>query len=256
MSYINDALRKAQMDRDSRYERFGGIIASGPVGRKKSGKWRLVIGAAIALSVLVSTGLLAVVYFLQQPSPVMKGSPPPVVSENDKTTSAPVPGEKGPVTIPTVTTAGGAVQGEAAAVLPGGLPNQREAEIRYLDALTAQRRGDHKRAEGLYQQAITLNPGHVRALNNLGVLFMEQKKKEPAIALFSRAISQKKDYVDPYYNLACLYARADEIDESLGYLRIAMAINGDVKNWAEKDADMKNVVASEAFKKIMEGQKH
>jgi hypothetical protein len=35
-----------------------------------------------------------------------------------------------------------------------------------------------------------------------------------------------------------------------------MTINGDVKNWVEKDADMKNVLASSAFKKIMEGQKN
>ena len=68
MSYINEALKKAQRDRDGRYERFGGIIASGPVGTKKSGKRKLVIGSAIALMVLIPTGLLMAVYFLQQPS--------------------------------------------------------------------------------------------------------------------------------------------------------------------------------------------
>jgi len=35
-----------------------------------------------------------------------------------------------------------------------------------------------------------------------------------------------------------------------------MTINGDMKNWAGKDADLKNIVASPAFKKIMEGQKN
>ena len=74
--------------------------------------------------------------------------------------------------------------------------------------------------------------------------------------LFSKAIALKKDYVDPYYNLACLYAQTNEIDESIWYLKVAMTINGEVKNWAEKDADMKNVVASPAFKKIREGQKN
>ena len=101
-----------------------------------------------------------------------------------------------------------------------------------------------------------LDPGHVRALNNLGVLYMDQKKKREAVALFNRAIGLKKDYVDPYYNLACVYARVDEIDESLKYLKMAMAINKDVKNWAERDADMKIVVTTEEFKKILEGQKH
>jgi len=255
MSYINEALKKAQRDRESRYERFGGIIASGPAGTKKSGKRNLVIGAAIALMILIPAGLLMVVYFLQQPSPVIKGSPPPVISENDETKSAMVPGEKGPALIPTVT-AGGVGQAEDAAASSGESPSRREAEVPYRGALTAQRRGDHKRAEELYQQAIVLDPGHVRALNNLGVLFMDQKKKREAVALFNKAIALKKDYVDPYYNLACLYARVDEIEESMRYLKIAIAIDRDVKNWAVKDADMKNVVTTDEFKRIMEGQKN
>ncbi len=85
---------------------------------------------------------------------------------------------------------------------------------------------------------------------------MSEEKEEQAIALFGKAIILKKDYVDPYYNMACLYARKNEIDESLWYLKVAAAINGDVKKWVEKDADMKNVAESPAFKKIMEGQKN
>jgi tetratricopeptide (TPR) repeat protein len=255
MSYINEALKKAQKDRDGRYERFGGIIASGSVGRDKSSKRKLAIGSAIALMVLIPTGLLMAVYFVQQPSTVKKGSPPSVISENGEAKSAMVASEKGSATIPTVT-ADGAAQAEHSAASPGGLQNQREAEVRYREALTAQRRGDHKRAEDLYQQSLMLDPGHIRALNNLGVLFMDQNKKREAVALFNRAIVLKKDYVDPYYNLACIYARMDEIDESIRYLKIAMAINRDVKNWAEKDADMKSVVSSDEFKKIMEGQKN
>jgi tetratricopeptide (TPR) repeat protein len=255
MSYINEALKKAQRDRDSRYERFGGIIGSGSVGTKKPLKRKLAIGSAIALTILISTGLLMAVYFLQQPSPVKKGSPPSVLSKDDETKSLPAAGEKGPEMVPKVTPES-APQAEHAVASPGGSQNQREAEVRYREALTAQRGGDHKRAEDLYQQTLMFDPGHIRALNNLGVLFMDQKKKREAVALFNRAIGLKKDYVDPYYNLACIYARTDEIDESIRYLKMAMAINKDVKNWAVKDADMKNVVASDEFKKIMEGQKN
>ncbi len=85
---------------------------------------------------------------------------------------------------------------------------------------------------------------------------MAEQKEEQAISLFGKAIVLKRDYVDPYYNLACLYARKNEIDESLWYLKVAMTINGDVKNWVLKDADMTSIVASPAFKKIMEGQKN
>jgi tetratricopeptide (TPR) repeat protein len=189
-------------------------------------------------------------YFLEQPSPVQKGSSPSVVSESHETKSARVSGEKDPVAIPPAAT-----DNATQSLSSVGTSRTREAEDRYREALTAQRRGDQQRAEILYQQALMLDPNHVRTLNNLGVLYMDQKKKREAVALFNRAIGLKKDYVDPYYNLACAYARIDEIDESLKYLKMAMAINKDVKTWAERDADMKAVVTTEEFKKILEGQK-
>ncbi len=273
MSYINDALRKAQRERDGRYERFGGIIAAGPETPRQPRKRRLAIGAAFALVVLIPAGLILVVYVLQQPFPMKKGALPPAAAGNpapiqsvipqaasDRTSERPVP--------PGVEPAGPRVEkalpGEGApgmkpapsAPSGGGASALREAEVRYTEALAAQRRGDVPGADALYQRVLALDPDHVRALNNLGVIRMEQKKREAAIALFSKAIIVKKEYVDPYYNLACLYARANEIDESLWYLKVAVAINGDVRNWAEKDADMRNIVASPAFKKIREGQKN
>jgi hypothetical protein len=50
MSYINDALRKAQKDRDGRYERFGGIISPCADGPMQPSKRRLVLGAAVTLA--------------------------------------------------------------------------------------------------------------------------------------------------------------------------------------------------------------
>jgi tetratricopeptide (TPR) repeat protein len=278
MSYINDALRKAQRERDGRYERFGGIIATGPETPRQPRKRRLVIGAAFALVVLIPAGLILAGYVLQQPSPMKKGALPPATAGNpapiqpvipqsasDRTSERPVP----PGVEPAGPWAEKALPGDGAPgmVKPGEKPAPsapsggnvsalREAEVRYTEALAAQRRGDVPGADALYQRVLALDPDHVRTLNNLGVIRMEQKKREAAIALFSRAIILKKEYVDPYYNLACLYARANEIDESLWYLKVAVAINGDVKNWAEKDADMRNIVAAPAFKKIREGQKN
>ena len=279
MSYINDALRKAQRERDGRYERFGGIIAAGPEAPRQSRKRRLAGGLGFALLVLIPAGLLLAVYVLQQPSPTKKGTPPPVTAGNpatlqsvvppaarERTAEKPILSGKEPVS-PRVEKA--ALPGEEApamirpgekpvppALPAGGRAALREAEVRYREALAAQRGGDAPGAEALYRRVLALDPDHVRALNNLGIIRMEQKKREEAIALFSKAIIVKKEYVDPYYNLACLYARANEIDESLWYLKVAMAINGEVKNWAEKDADMRNVVGSPAFKKIREGQKN
>jgi tetratricopeptide (TPR) repeat protein len=298
MSYINDALRKAQRERDGRYERFGDIIAPCLERRGQPRKRRLAIGAAITLLILIPAGLLLAVYVLHQPPAMEKGSPVAVVAGPPAALQSATPQAEGAIPMGEAVPAGKAPAGRQtekaevqtggkpvpsivaaspggrpvlreaevqtggkpvpsiAAASPGGRPVLREAEVRYKEALSAQRRGDFKGAEGLYQRVLVLDPGHVRALNNLGVICLGQKKRERAIDLFSKAIVLKKDYVDPYYNLACLYAQTNEIDESLWYLKVAMAINGDVKNWVVKDADMKNVLASPAFKKIMEGQKN
>jgi tetratricopeptide (TPR) repeat protein len=256
MSYINDALRKAQGQRDSRYERFGEIIAPCPAGRDQPRKRRLAIGAAITLFVLISAGLLATFTVLHRPPPVKKGPPAPVAAGPPATLQPPARQAAGATAAGQATAAVTAPAGAQAEVKKEATPVLREAELRYKEALSAQRMGDHKGAEALYRKVLALDPGHVRTMNNLGVIFLAQKKREQAIALFSKAIVLKRDYVDPYYNLACLYAQANEIDESLWYLKVAMAIDGDVKNWVMKDDDMKNVAASPGFKKIMEGQKN
>lgn len=252
MSYINEALRKAQRERDNRYEQFGGIIAACPGGADHFRKRRVVLFVAAALIFLVSTVLLLAVRALHQP-PLAKKAPQSSVAGTAAPPAAatqPEPKAAGPVkaAVP---------DGDSSAAVqpPGGTQTVREADARYGEALLAQRKGDLKRAEALYQKVLTLDSGHVRALNNLGVVYMAQQKREKAIAVLGRAVVLKKDYVDPYYNLACLYAQANEIHESLWYLKVAATIDGDVLNWVKKDADMKNVAASPEFKKLMEGRK-
>ena len=64
----------------------------------------------------------------------------------------------------------------------------------------------------------------------------------------------KKDYVDPYYNMACLYARQDNKVESIQYLKAAIAVNREVIGWAKNDVDLKSVSASEEFRKLVENK--
>ena len=253
MSYINDALRKAEREKDSRYRPFSGILSAPSDGSGRPRRRIIVPGAAIGLAILMMAVLLVAVYALQ-PFSGKKGSPSPTVAGNQESVNPSTVGESGPASAePAGASSTEAVRGSVPPEPAGG---GREAEARYGEALGAHRRGDLKGAEELYGRTLALAPGHVRAMNNLGVILMEKKDRERAIALFNRAIVAKKDYVDPYYNLACLYAQANEIEESLRYLRIAVTLDPDVKNWAAKDADMKIVVATPAFKKIMEGQKN
>ncbi len=77
MSYINDALRKAQKDKDNRYEPFGEIIVPGPEGPSRLRKRRAVLGTTAALGILGCAALFFAVYGLQQPAARTKGAPPP-----------------------------------------------------------------------------------------------------------------------------------------------------------------------------------
>jgi tetratricopeptide (TPR) repeat protein len=96
-----------------------------------------------------------------------------------------------------------------------------------------------------------MEPNHPYALNNLGVLNMIQKMPDKAIALFQRAITLKSDYVHPYYNLACIYAQQNKVEESLRYLQKAIALKPDINEWAAKDDDFKNLHHHPAFKKLL-----
>ena len=110
MSYINDALRKAQKDKDNRYEPFGGVIAPSPEGPNRPRKQRVIVGTTVALVILVSAILLFAVYVLQRPSARPKGSPPPTATVAEK------PAPKAT---------------ERAIRPPDGPPVTREADVRY-----------------------------------------------------------------------------------------------------------------------------
>lgn len=236
MSYINDALRKAQRERDGRYGSFRDIISAGPERTGSPRKRARAVGAAVVVSVLVLAGLILSVYVLRQSPPATEDDSRPFAGGDAVPLQPPRP--------------------ETVPVSRGEKPVPPEADVWYKKALIAQRQGDLREARELYLKVLERDPENVKALNNLGVVHMGRKERDKAIAAFSRAVVLRKDYVDPYYNLACLYAQMNEIDESLWYLKVAMEIDGDVKHWVRKDADLKNVAKSPAFKKMMEGREN
>jgi Tfp pilus assembly protein PilF len=114
--------------------------------------------------------------------------------------------------------------GPVAATREDSARRDRSAQV-YESALAAQRGRRWQEAESLYQQALSFDPRHVQALNNLGVLYMTQKRSEEAMELFVKALAIQAGYVDPYYNLACLYAQSGNVRASLSYLERAVKID-------------------------------
>lgn len=230
MSYINEALKKAQEEKNSRYGKLdylaSGLSATNRTRATQRHKMLLATGLFVFAGIAV---LAALVVFS-----------PPTAKVSDEQ----VPAKK-------------------AAAPPIADPKKaqeekRDAAIRDIseEAAAASRKGAFARAGALYEEALKLAPENVETLNNLGVVYLAEKKRKEALALFRRAILLKRDYVDPYYNMACLYAQKRDIDQSLWYLKIAISINKDVINWVRKDVDMKSVAMSPQFKEIDGGAKN
>jgi tetratricopeptide (TPR) repeat protein len=253
MSYINDALKKAQQEKDSLYGHYGSIISRLPGPRTHARiKWFVVACSATLMLVSLFVWMMIASYHerpvsAKEEQPVKAGGIAEPVKTSISATAATV--ESSAVVSTPATT----VESAAPATQTGVIkPLSPDAGALYEEALAAQQNKKFTVAESLYRRVLTIDAQHVQAMNNLGVLYMAQKKHAQAIALFSKAISVNKDYADPYYNLACIYAQHNKKTSSIEYLNLAITIDGAVVNWAKTDVDLKNIRDSKAFKKLME----
>lgn len=256
MSYINDALKKAQQEKDCRYNRYSGIISGLPGPRShRRRKWVVAAVSMMLMLAALFVWLAATTGHLELPVVARQQTPEKVVTAGRAQAPATVaPSE--PVARATEaesSVAATRTETTAPAAPPVALtPVLLEVGTLYREALAAQRNKKTEVAERLYRRILTLDAQHVEAMNNLGVIYMAHGRQEQAVALFSKAIVRKKDYIDPYYNLACLYAQRKDPPKSIAYLKSAIAIDRAVIDWAKTDMDMNDIRELEAFKKLVE----
>lgn len=251
MSYIDEALHKAQKEKDSRYAGYSNILSSAtapPVKPKRKWMISVILSVIVVVSVVFSFALYYIAKDIKSAN--INHNPPQTTTQSkahvqivtlmrdDRSSveSKNVVKEKPPVIA-------------APAPSKGKSPPADVSEL-YKEALQQQQNKNLLNAEILYKKIIELAPKHVQALNNLGVIYMSQKKNDKALRLFDKAVAVKGDYVDPYYNLACLYAQYDVIN-SLQFLKKAISMNSEVKKWAQNDNDLKNLHKSPEFRKLL-----
>jgi len=225
MSYINEALKKAQADRNSLYARYHGIISAdftpGDRGRK-----RLVLGLTFTMVILVASTAFSLITYYRGDAPLtaIPAADAPathrskVESRQDVTAATPRPSVV--------------------------------AEAFYQAALRHQQANKPVEAEILYKKLLELEPEHYNAMNNLGVIYMSQKMNHEAIEVFNHIIALKGDFADPYYNLACLYAQTGNTPRSLWSLKVAVSMNKEFKDWAKEDKDLEKIRHTPEFKRI------
>jgi len=241
MSYINDALRKVQKEKESRYVAYGNIVSAPGKKTEPAQKWLSIIG--ISAVFFFAAGMIIFLYGLEDKKvpakriskPSVAASTVVVVHEPEGNTKIEFqPQEK---TVPV------RIKQETA-----------ESKALFAQALELQREGKLKEAKELYRKVVKIDQHNVQAFNNLGVIYMGEKKYRRAIMRFSDAINIKHDYPDAHYNLACLYAQENDAAQSLLYLKNAIRYNPEVRNWAKNDGDLQTMADLPEFKKLLEKQ--
>lgn len=222
MSFINEALKRAQEEKNHRYHAYSGVVQLEAVAGADHGRWRIPRWGFVMIVFLGVMSLLAATYWF------IAAARPVTVSQ-------------------------GALKGEPVSPVR---PSPPDVAPVYQDALNHQRQGEYVIAESLYRQILSLDPRHIYALNNLGVLNMIQKRPDQALNYFQQAIAIKDGYADPHYNLACLYAQGNEPQQSLRHLETAFSLRPDLKTWAAKDIDLKNIHKTDGFKKLTATSSH
>jgi tetratricopeptide (TPR) repeat protein len=267
MSYINEALRKAQREKESNYAAYGNIIIPSSKNAPWPAKLRLLVGSLIVFILIMGgvallnlaaskapvakpAALQAVVSPNALPGNAASGIPPVVVPTR--------PPEKAGVTILSANTA--VTDKKTAVELPRA--STALAEKKAVDdsrdifnqAMSKQSEGKLAEAKELYRKVIKSSPRNIQALNNLGVIYMSQKNYKWAIIRLQDALAIKPDYVDAHYNLACLYSQKKDVVRSIHYLRAAVKLNPEVRQWAKNDDDLKELSRLPDFNNLMDGK--
>jgi tetratricopeptide (TPR) repeat protein len=76
-----------------------------------------------------------------------------------------------------------------------------------------------------YQRAIAINPNHVDALINVGMLFYEEGELESAAGSFLRAVAVDADSAVAHFNLGSVLEELGQLETSRKHLRVAVRLD-------------------------------
>lgn len=216
MSYINEALKKAQKDRDILHIQYSGLIEESRKEKRTFGNKAFRYSLLLLILILL---VFTSYSWLDLP--------------DGKTVSTP----------------------EFKSPAKTGF-RESHAEITeikdlYHKAGHLDKKGRFQEAKKLYEEIIGLDPGYIEALNNLGIIYIREKDYTAARRSFNKAILLNPGHVESYYNLACLHAIEGEVKQGLVYLKKATSLDNAVRGWARDDSDLKNLRALPEFNDII-----
>jgi len=217
MSTINEALKKAQKNKDTRNLLYSSILSmagrKNPLRNKKNLGW-LIIPILLIIGALASDAWL---------------------NKNNFTPSAKVEAEDGQASLNKSTP----------------VFSRENLDKLYDRARDFHGEGQLKLAKKFYQEVLVMDPEHMDAINNLGVIALAEKDFEQAEKYFNKVLEISSGSVDPYYNLACLYAIKGDIRQSIDNLKQAILLDENALEWAKKDTDLNSLKETLEYRELM-----
>jgi len=113
---------------------------------------------------------------------------------------------------------------EAPEARTGGRPTASEAERLFAEARSLGEEGRVREAIELYRKAVSLDPAHIRARNNLGVLLDQGGGHEAAVEHFRAALEREPDNPEVLSNIGAALGGLGRFGEAERFLRKAVRL--------------------------------
>jgi tetratricopeptide (TPR) repeat protein len=130
--------------------------------------------------------------------------------------------------------------------------NPQFVEAHYNMAVLLELQGKPEKALESYQKALSIKPGLPIAKRNLAFIQAASGNYETAIEIFKEIMIQNPDLEAPYYYIAAIYSRQDKIDQSIHWLKKAVAKGYDDWENLQQDRNFNKIRNTSYYKKLME----
>ena len=99
------------------------------------------------------------------------------------------------------------------------------ADQKFKLAITTLNKGKLQEAESLYREVLQIEPNHLAANHNLGVLLQNIGKLEEAESCYKKVIKLKPDFAEAHYNLGITLKKLDKLKDAEESYKKAIKLN-------------------------------